>query len=47
MLLMADMIFDHRCQLTPDLNHYCFNTCNFPNVNTCNTYKYRNAFSRY
>ena len=24
------MIFDHRCQLTPDLNHYCSNTCNFP-----------------
>ena len=47
MLLLATMIFDHRCQLPPDLNHYCFHTCNFFNSNTCNPNQYRNAFSKY
>ena len=46
MVLMAYMIFDHRCQLTPDLNHYCFHTCNFPNLNIFNPVKHRNAFSK-
>ena len=40
------MIFAHRCQLTPDLNHYCSNTCNFPNVNIFNPAKHINAFSK-
>ena len=47
MPLLATMIFDHRCQLPPDLNHYCFDTCNFPNLSTFNPYQYRNTFSKY
>ena len=47
MFLLATMIFDHRCQLPPDLNHYCFHTWNFFNPNTCNPNQYRNAFSKY
>ena len=47
MILLATIIFDHRCQLPPDLNHYCSNTCNFSNPNICNPNQYRNAFSKY
>ena len=45
--LMSSMIFNHRYQLTPDLNRYCFKTCNISNFNTSNPHKYRNSFSRY
>ena len=47
MTLMSSMLVDHRCQSTPDLNHYCFNTCNIWNFNTFNPYKYRNSFSKW
>ena len=47
MNLMSNMFLDHRCQSTPDLNHYCFNTWNIWNFNTFNTYKYRNSFSKW
>jgi hypothetical protein len=46
MILMAYMTFDHRCQLTPDLNHNRFSTCNISNFSTCNLYKHRDAFSK-
>ena len=46
MLLLVTMIFDHRCQLPPDLNHYCFHTCNFPDPNIFNPNRHRNAFSK-
>ena len=46
MISMPNMFFDQRCQSTPDLNHYCFSTYNFPNFNTSSPYKYRNSFSK-
>jgi hypothetical protein len=46
MILMADMIFDHRCQLTPDLNHYCFHTCNILDPNIFSPNKCINAVSK-
>ena len=45
-ILLANMIFDHRCQLPPDLNHYCSNTYNFPDPNIFNPKKHRNAVSK-
>ena len=45
-ILMADMIFDHRRQLTPDLNHYCFHTCNILDPNIFNLNKCINAVSK-
>ena len=46
MILLANMIVDHRCQFPPDLNPYCFNTCNISYSNTCNPYKCENEISK-